>query len=93
MITIILAIFYLILCSVSVGVAQDADFVWAGSVLHCMPEADCEAFLKSAYLLLKPGGCLYGMTAGKHEATDWTYSTDGSLKGMLYSPVWPDNTI
>ncbi len=55
------------------GVTHDpADFVWAGSVLHCMPEEDCRAFLNSAYQLLKPGGFLYGMTAGKHESTEWT---------------------
>ena len=72
------------------GVTHDpADFVWAGSVLHCMPEEDCRAFLNSAYQLLKPGGFLYGMTAGKHESTEWTYSTGGTLKGFLYSPVLP----
>ncbi len=72
------------------GVTHDtADFVWAGSVLHCMPEEDCRAFLKSAYQLLKPGGFLYGMTAGKHESSEWTYSTDGTLTGFLYSPVHP----
>ncbi len=71
------------------GVTHDpADFVWAGSVLHCMPEEDCRAFLNSAYQLLKPGGFLYGMTAGKHESTEWTYSTGGTLKGFLYSPVF-----
>ncbi|DBB15770.1 hypothetical protein WJX82_007217 [Trebouxia sp. C0006] len=70
------------------GVTHDtADFVWAGSVLHCMPEEDCRAFLKSAYQLLKPGGFLYGMTAGKHESSEWTYSTDGTLTGFLYSPA------
>ncbi len=75
------------------GVMHDAaDFVWAGSVLHCMPEEDCRAFLKSAYQLLKPGGFLYGLTAGKHESTEWTYSTDGTLKGFLYSPVQPIHT-
>ena len=72
------------------GLTHDAaDFVWAGSVLHCMPEEDCRAFLQSAYQLLKPGGFLYGMTAGKHESTEWAYSKDGTLKGFLYSPVKP----
>ncbi len=35
------------------------------------------------------GGFWYGMTAGKHESTEWTYSTDGTLTGFLYSPVQP----
>ena len=76
------------LCASFVGPLQGtADFVSAALVLHCIPEADCQKLLKNAFKILKPGGMLYGTTAGQAEAREWTYTTDGKGVGMLYSQV------
>ena len=63
-------------------------FMYAGFVLHCMPQADCEALFRNSHSMLKPGGVLYGTTAGRLEgASEWDYTKDASRTGMLYSPV------
>ena len=68
--------------------AEGVDFIWAGLVLHCMPQANCEALFRNSHSMLKPGGVLYGTTAGRLEgATEWDYTKDASRTGMLYSPV------
>lgn len=64
-----------------------ADFVCNGQVLHCMPEEDCQKFLRNAWRLLRPGGSVYGTSAGVAEAREWTYTTDGQGYGMLYDKV------
>ncbi|DBB18701.1 TPA: hypothetical protein ACH3X3_000309 [Trebouxia sp. C0006] len=62
-----------------------ADFLWAAAVLHILSKADCEKFVSSAHLLLKPGGTFYGWTVGNREAGDWHTTPDGKAKRYLHS--------
>ncbi len=64
-----------------------ADFLWAAAVLHLRPKADCEKFVTSAHLLLKPGGTFYGWTVGNRKAGDWHTTPDGKAKRYLHSAV------
>jgi hypothetical protein len=64
-----------------------ADFLWAAAVLHILSKADCEKFVSSAHLLLKPGGTFYGWTVGNREAGDWHTTPDGKAKRYLHSAV------
>ncbi|KAL0041327.1 hypothetical protein WJX77_012582 [Trebouxia sp. C0004] len=62
-----------------------ADFLWAAAVLHILSKADCEKFVTSARLLLKPGGTFYNWTVGNREAGDWHTTLDGKAKRYLHS--------
>ncbi len=64
-----------------------ADFLWAAAVLHVLSKADCEKFVTSAHLLLKPGGTFYGWTVGNREAGDWHTTPDGKANRYLHSAV------
>ena len=64
-----------------------ADFLWAAAVLHILSKADCDKFVTSACLLLKPGGTFYGWTVGNREAGDWHTTPDGKAKRYLHSAV------
>ena len=64
-----------------------ADFLWAAAVLHILSKADCEKFVSSAHLLLKPGGTFYGWTVGNREAGEWHTTPDGKANRYLHSTV------
>ena len=64
-----------------------ADFVWAGAVLHVLSKVDCEKFLSNVQLLLKPGGSLYGWAVGRTTAGEWAATPDAKQKRWLHSPV------
>ncbi len=64
-----------------------ADFLWAAAVLHVLSKADCEKFVTSAHLLLKPGGTFYGWTVGNREAEDWHTTPDGKANRYLHLAV------
>jgi len=70
-----------------------ADFLWAAAVLHILSKADCEKFVTSAHLLLKPGGTFYGWTVGNREAGDWHTTPDGKAKRYLHSAVITLSTL
>jgi len=69
------------------GLIGAADFLWAAAVLHVLSKADCEKFVTSAHLLLKPGGTFYGWTVGNREAGEWHTTPDGKANRYLHSAV------
>ena len=64
-----------------------ADFLWSAAVLHVLSKSECEKYITSAQLLLRPGGTFYGWTVGSTESKEWALTPDGKQNRFLHSPV------
>lgn len=64
-----------------------ADFLWSAAVLHVLSKSQCEKYVTSAQLLLRPGGTFYGWTVGSTESKEWALTPDGKQNRFLHSPV------